>query len=177
MTPTMKKVAVFGNTGGGKSTLSRELANLKQLPLFVIDKIKFRPGGVEVSEEEYRQSHRKILAMDAWVIDGFGSLETVWQQLDAADSLVYIDLPLPLHGWWVTKRMLKGVIRTPEGWPDRSPILKSTLKSYRILWLCHQRLTPMYRAYVQQARATKTVYHLRSPRAIAQFLTNMAQVP
>ncbi|CCQ57261.1 hypothetical protein CWATWH0003_0469 [Crocosphaera watsonii WH 0003] len=34
----MKKVAVFGNTGGGKSTLSRKLSEMTNLPLYVLDK-------------------------------------------------------------------------------------------------------------------------------------------
>ena len=33
----MKRVAVFGNAGGGKSTLARKLAELTQLPLYVVD--------------------------------------------------------------------------------------------------------------------------------------------
>jgi hypothetical protein len=38
----MKRVAIFGNAGGGKSTLARELAAITGLPLHVIDKIRFR---------------------------------------------------------------------------------------------------------------------------------------
>ena len=45
----MKKVAVFGNAGGGKSTLARRLAELTGLPLYVIDKMRFRTGGVEMT--------------------------------------------------------------------------------------------------------------------------------
>ncbi|CCQ59949.1 hypothetical protein CWATWH0401_2058 [Crocosphaera watsonii WH 0401] len=44
----MKKVAVFGNTGGGKSTLSRKLSEMTNLPLYVLDKIQYKPGGVAV---------------------------------------------------------------------------------------------------------------------------------
>ena len=33
----MKRVAVFGNAGGGKSTLARRLAELTELPLYVLD--------------------------------------------------------------------------------------------------------------------------------------------
>ena len=33
----MKKVAVFGNAGGGKSTLSKRLAEMTGLPLVVLD--------------------------------------------------------------------------------------------------------------------------------------------
>ncbi|HCF29269.1 MAG TPA: adenylate kinase, partial [Cyanobacteria bacterium UBA11049] len=35
----MKRVAVFGNTGGGKSTLSKRLYQITGLPLHVLDKI------------------------------------------------------------------------------------------------------------------------------------------
>lgn len=166
----MNKVAVFGNTGGGKSTLSRKIAHLKQLPLHVLDKVQYRPGGIEVPKAEYLSAHRQILATDQWVIDGFGSLETLWPRLNAADCLVYVDLPLPLHFWWVTKRLLKGVVSPPEGWPEGTSLLSSSLNSYRTLWLCHRRLTHKYRDYVKQAQDTKHVYHLRSPREIAQFL-------
>ena len=169
----MKKVAVFGNTGAGKSTLSRQLSEVAGLPLHVLDKIQY-PGGVEIPLEEYRQAHAQILATSQWVIDGFGCMKTTWQRLEAADCLVFLDLPLRVHCWWVTKRLISGIFRTPEGWPEGSPILKSSLTSYRTLWLCHKRLTPKYREYVGQARSTKQVRHLRSPKQIDRFLAAIA---
>jgi len=33
----VKRVAVFGNAGGGKSTLARKLAERARLPLYVVD--------------------------------------------------------------------------------------------------------------------------------------------
>ncbi|NES02249.1 MAG: adenylate kinase, partial [Okeania sp. SIO2F4] len=77
----MKKVAVFGNAGGGKSTLSKKLATITNLPLYVLDKIKYRSGGTEVPDSEYKSTHDEILASDKWVIDGFGSMETLWSRL------------------------------------------------------------------------------------------------
>ncbi|MGA9382508.1 MAG: hypothetical protein WBV73_27425 [Phormidium sp.] len=96
-------------------------------------------------------------------------METLWQRLDAADSLVYVDLPLYVHFWWVTKRFITGYFKPPEGWPQNSPILKSSLSSYRVLWLCHKKLTPRYREYIKQVQSTKSVYHLRSTKQISQF--------
>jgi adenylate kinase family enzyme len=100
----MKKVAVFGNAGGGKSTLSKRLSEITGLPLHVLDKIKYQSGGTEVPHEDYKHIHDKILATDRWIIDGFGCMETVWLRLNEVDSLVFIDLPLYVHFWWVTKR-------------------------------------------------------------------------
>lgn len=169
----LKKVAVFGNAGGGKSTLSRKLAEITGLPLHVLDKVKYQPDGTEVSQDDYLRLHQQILNSAEWIVDGFGSLETLWPRLDAADTLIYVDLPLHQHFRWVTKRFITGYIDPPKGWPENSPILKSSMRSYRVLWLCHKRLTPKYRDYVAQAQTTKTVYHLRSPKQIAQFLKSV----
>jgi adenylate kinase family enzyme len=46
----MKRVAVFGNAGGGKSTLARGLAEITGLPLYPIDRIQFRAGGGKVPD-------------------------------------------------------------------------------------------------------------------------------
>lgn len=165
----MKKVAVFGNAGGGKSTLSKRLSETTGLPLHILDKIQFQSGGAEVPQEEYKRIHQQILATDGWIIDGFGCRETLWPRLNEADTLIYVDLPIYVHFWWVTKRLITGYFQPPEGWPENSPILKSSLSSYRALWLCHKYLTPKYRDYIKQSQSTKIVHHLQSPEQISQF--------
>lgn len=169
----MKKVAVFGNAGGGKSTLSSRLSEVTGLPLHVLDKIQYLSGGIEISQEDYRRTHQEILDTDQWIIDGFGCIETLWLRLGEADSLIFVDLPLPVHFWWVTKRLITGYFKPPAGWPQKSPILKSSMNSYRTLWLCHKFLTPKYREYVEKVQSTKSVYHLRSTKQIAQFLSSI----
>lgn len=170
----MKRVAVFGNAGGGKSTLSKRLATMTDLPLVILDLVKYRAGGVEVSDEEFKAAHDRLLRQDQWVIDGFGSLDTLWERLDRADTLVYVDLPLLRHYWWVTKRFLKGVVVPPESWPEKTPLWQGTLNSYTVVGLCHKKLTPKYRAYVDKARATKQVYHLRSVKQVKTFYKTVA---
>ena len=172
----MKKVAVFGNTGGGKSTLSKRLSEITGLPLYALDKIQYQSGGAEVNYEEYKHTHEKILATDRWIIDGFGCRETLWLRLNEADSLVFVDLPLYVHFWWVTKRLIAGSFIPPEGWPDKSPILKSSINSYRVLWLCDKYMNPRYREYVDRAQKTKSVYHLRSTEEISQFFDSILQM-
>jgi adenylate kinase family enzyme len=171
----MRKVAVFGNAGGGKSTLSRRLSEITGLPLYPLDQVQYLPGGTPVTPEVFKQAHQEIIDRDQWIIDGFGTIDTLWPRLDRADTLVYIDLPLSQHFLWVTKRFLKGLWQTPEGWPEGSSIVEGSISSYQVLWLCHQKLTPKYRTYIESAKATKTVYHLRSSRDIAQFLVTIAQ--
>lgn len=166
----MNKVAIFGNAGGGKSTLARKLAETTGLPLFSLDKIKYQEGGDEVPHAEYLEIHSNLIKQDKWIIDGFGCVPSAWERFAAADTLIYIDLPLLTHGLWVTKRFLQGLVSNPEGWPENSPIFRGTVNSYRVLWLCHKKLTPAYRKLVADSMESKQVYHLKSPSAIEEFI-------
>jgi adenylate kinase family enzyme len=165
----MNKVAVFGNAGGGKSTLSNRLAEMTGLPMVALDLLKYKPGGGEVPDEEYKAVHDQLLQQDQWIIDGYGSWDTLWKRLEVADTLVYADMPVFQHYWWVTKRFFKGFFVPPTNYPENSPLLKSTLNSYYTVWLCHQKLTPKYREYVNNAKQSKQVYHLRSPKQVKEF--------
>jgi len=178
----MKKVAVFGNAGAGKSTLARRLAEITGLPLYPIDMIQFPDGyrpdakdGGKIAHEEYLKLHADLLRRDQWIIDGYGSVPSAWEQFAAADTLVYIDLPLLTHYWWVTKRLLKGLFRTPKGWPANSPVWESSLDSYRVVGLCHRGLTPKYRQLVADASSSKRVHHLKSSAQLKAFLEAVEQ--
>ena len=169
----MKRVAVFGNAGGGKSTLARQLAEITRLPLYVVDKLQFADGGAAVPPDEYLESHRSLLARESWITDGYGDNTTVWERLGAADTLIYVDLTLPLHYWRVTKRLLNGLFADPEGWPEHSPLWSSTMSSYKAIPRCHQHVTPKYRQLVAEMAASKRVAHLRSAREVAAFLDDV----
>lgn len=169
----MKKVAIFGNTGAGKSTLAKALAEITGLPLVTLDKILYQSGGEKIPHVDYLSIHAELLETDKWIIDGFGCVPSAWDRFSAADTLVYVDLPLFIHWLWVTKRFFKGLLVNPEGWPERSPVVKSTITSYKVLWLCHQKLTPRYRRFVEEVAGEKRVIHLKSPRAIKNFLDEL----
>ena len=172
----MKKVAVFGNAGGGKSTVARRLAEITGLPLIVLDILQFpegyrsdRDGGGKISDEQYSKLHSEILDRPEWVIDGYGSIASAWERFALADTLVYVDLPLAMHYWGVTKRLTKGLFKTPPGWPGNSPVLQSSFSSYRVVWLCHTRLTPRYRKLIAES-SSKRLHHLRSYAEMSRFL-------
>jgi len=166
----MRRVAIFGNTGGGKSTLAKRLAELVRLPLYPIDLIQFKAGGGRVPHDEYLKAHAELLRRDEWIIDGYGDIASAWERFAQADTLVYIDLPLVTHYWWVTKRLIKGLFVTPEGWPENSPMWRSTIDSYKVVWLCERRLAPKYRKLVADAAASKRVHHLKAPAEMSAFL-------
>jgi adenylate kinase family enzyme len=179
----MRKIAVFGNAGAGKSRLARGLAEATGLPLYCLDKLLFRAdrywpeetGGGKIPDGEYLKVHAEIIERDEWIIDGFGSVASAWKRFTAADTLVYIDLPLMTHYSWVTSRLASGLFKNPPGWPENSPLWASTLESYRNVWRCHRWLTPKYRQLVADARSYKQIHHLKSAPEIAAFLQAVKQ--
>jgi adenylate kinase family enzyme len=165
----MKRVAVFGNAGGGKSTLARKLAEITGLPLHIIDYMQFRQGGDPVPQQEFLAAHAKLINENEWIIDGYGSTALAWERFEKADTLVHVDLPVTTHYWWVTKRFLGGLFQEPRGWPKGSPLWSSTLQSYRVIGQCNRFLTPKYRAYIADVAGRKRVHHLRSARETGAF--------
>jgi hypothetical protein len=143
---------------------------LTGLPLYPLDVIQYKPGGGKIPHEDYLKAHADLISRDAWIIDGFGSEATAWQRFAAADTLIYLDLPLATHYWWVTKRLLKAPFAAPEGWPQNSPMWESTLGGWRVVGLCHRHMTPKYRQLVEDAAPSKRVHHLRSASEIRSFL-------
>jgi adenylate kinase family enzyme len=68
----MREIAVFGNAGGGKSRLARQLAEATSLPLYCLDMIQFRDGrywpeeksGGRIPDDEYQRIHADIIKRD-----------------------------------------------------------------------------------------------------------------
>jgi adenylate kinase family enzyme len=179
----MKKVAVFGNAGAGKSTLARRLAEVTGLPLYPIDIIKYpdgvyrqdRPRGGEVTPDEYLKLHANLLRQEQWIVDGFDSVALAFERFAAADTLIHVDPPIWTLYWRVTKRLVAGLFQNPKGWPENTPLWSSTLSSYRVVWLCHRRLTPKYRQLVADAWSSKRVHHLKSAAEATALLQAVEQ--
>lgn len=60
----VKKIAVFGNVGGGNSTLSKQLADMTDLLWTPLDSLKYKPGGGEVSHAEFKAAHDALIKQD-----------------------------------------------------------------------------------------------------------------
>ena len=166
----MKKIAVFGKPGSGKSTLSKSLASATGIQLHALDSIVFKKNGDRVDRVTYDEQHESILSSDSWVIDGFGPIESFNRRLDVADTLIYIELPYIISYWLVTKRFLKGLFIKPEGWPDGSSVLKGTLESYKVLRLCPKFWNKSFMQKLEKISINKSIYVIRSISELNSFV-------
>ena len=166
----MKKIAVFGKPGSGKSTLSKNLASATGIKLHALDSIGYKKNGDLVDRKTYHEEHGNILSSGSWIIDGFGPIESFNKRLDVADTLIYIELPYVISYWLVTKRFLKGLVIKPEGWPDGSSILKGTLESYKVLKLCPKFWDDSFMKKLEKISTNKSLYVIRSVSELNSFV-------
>lgn len=166
----MNKIAVFGKPGSGKSTLSKALATATGIQLYQLDSIVYKKNGELVDRSRFDEAHENILSSESWIIDGFGPISSFNQRLEAADTLVYVDLPYLMSYWFVTKRLLKGLFLKPEGWPDGSSVLKGTFESYKVLRLCPKFWNDDFMAKLEAMSAGKSIYIVKSVAELNSFV-------
>ncbi|MGF1748622.1 adenylate kinase [Vibrio cionasavignyae] len=171
----MKKVAVFGKPGSGKSTVSKALAQMSGLPLHQLDSMVYKPTGEFVEREKFDSVHNDILWSESWLIDGLGPIRSFNERIAVADTLVYIDLPYSVSYWFVTKRFLKGLFVKPEGWPEGSSVLKGTLNSYKMLKLSPKFWNDEFTSKLVEYSSSKKVYIIKTVSELNDFVSERAE--
>lgn len=140
----MRKIAVIGNGGGGKTTLSRRLGQIHKLPVTHVDSIQFVPGMQIRALEETRAILGEIADRAEWLIDGYGPLDMIEERFRRADRIVFVDFPLWRHYWWCTKRQIRALWATREELPEgcNEATIAHTVKLFKTLWRVHTKMRP-----------------------------------
>lgn len=72
------RIVIFGNSGSGKSTMARDLAERHQIPMLELDTVVWEPGKIAVlrPRNEIRADVEQFLASsERWVVEGcYGEL-------------------------------------------------------------------------------------------------------
>lgn len=160
----MKRIAIIGNAGGGKTTLSRALSRVMNLPVFHVDSYQYTQGFQVRPHEEATKELAAIHAQDQWIIDGFGPLQILEQRLERADQIIFIDLSLWRHYWWVTKRAIQSLWAPRQELPEACSDLsfRQMRRVYSTLWKVHYKMRPQL-LQILKRYSEKTVF-IRGPR-------------
>ena len=94
----MRRVAMMGISGGGKTTLGKQLAERLGVPFVELDSHQHGPDWRQSTPEQLRASVTAALdaAPDGWVVDGNYYTPLGGTVLDRADTLVHLDPSLRL---------------------------------------------------------------------------------
>lgn len=100
----MKRVAILGRGGAGKSALAQRLSYALDLPVIELDSIFWQPDLRPTAD--WPEIERKLIERDRWIIDGdLGPYDTgLERRLSAADTIVVLDFPLWRCVWQALRR-------------------------------------------------------------------------
>ena len=113
----MEKVIVIGCPGSGKSTFSKVLHKVIELPLYHLDMLYWNADRTTVPRPIFLERLSKIIEQDLWIIDGnYGS--SIEMSLKACDTVFFLDYPLEICIEGVNLR--KGKKRTDMPWVEES---------------------------------------------------------
>src|SRR5205085_10649656 len=112
----MRRVAIVGASGNGKTTLGREVARRLEVPFVELDALHHGPNWAEPPLEEFRASVAEATAGDGWVVDGGYERKLGRIVLDRADTIVWLDLPLPVILGRLLRRTLRRIRTREELW-------------------------------------------------------------
>ena len=167
---SVRKVAVMGGTGSGKSTVSRELAEHLGVPHIELDALFWRPDWVMPSAEEFRPIVAAALDADGWVVDGNyrGRLGTL--VLDQADLVVWLDLPFWTKFWRLLRRTTRRIRTREVLWGTNVDTWRTAFMSRdSLFWWLMKTHFPNKRKYREMLDGYPHV-RLRSARDVEDFL-------
>lgn len=167
----MRKAAVIGNAGGGKTALCETIQRIHNLPYHSIDHIQWRENWTRVPREEAVDTITDIIDEDQWIIDGWGAMETIEERFKRSDTIVLVDLPLHIHLWWAFKRQILAWIR-PElvKIQKNCPLRGQTISVLKTVYQVNGDALPKLRKLVSKYSGSTQIYHLKSKRALKKFL-------
>jgi adenylate kinase family enzyme len=179
----MRRIAIVGNCGSGKTTLARELATTLDLTHIELDGLFHQPDWTPTPPLEFQAKLRAAMAdadatTDGWTTCG-NYRETGLLNQNAADTIVWLDMPRSLIMRRVIGRTVRRAITREVLWNgNREPMTnfyKWDPQENVIRWAWVK-----FESYRQQGHAAMTdgtwahatVHHLRSPAEVAAFLAS-----
>jgi adenylate kinase family enzyme len=172
----MRRVSVVGGSCSGKTTFARDLAEILGVPCVELDALNWQANWTMTDLETFKADVRKATAGDGWVVDGNyggrGARDIVWA---AADTVVWLDLSLPLTLLRMWRRTTERIRRRELLWGGNQETIRNTFLSRESLFVwavrSHWRRRRIFSAAIaRHDRAHISFHRLRSPAEVRRWL-------
>jgi adenylate kinase family enzyme len=171
------RVVVVGTSGCGKTTLAVALSQRLGVPHVELDALHWGPDWTETPTAVFREQVEATLCGDRWVVDGNYThkvRDLVWER---ADTLIWLDYPLPLAWVRVVRRTFRRIFTREELWNGNRERIRD-LFSREALWFwvltTHHRRRRRFAEFLAEPESGHlTVLRFRSSGETRQWLTKL----
>ncbi|PDT17906.1 AAA family ATPase [Rhizobium sp. J15] len=164
-----RRILVVGCSGGGKSTLSLEIAKRFGLPYISLDRDVFwLPGWVARDRCEQRNIIAGRILEEHWIMDGTNP-SSFDIRLPRTDFVIWVRMPRLLCIWGAISRWAKWIGRTR---PEMAPgcFEKLDLEFLRYIWTFEEKFAPRVAAGIAEHGPDVPVLQLKSRRQMRELL-------
>lgn len=166
----MDRVLVIGCPAAGKSTFSAALGERTKLPVVHLDRIYWRAGWVNVTNEEFDTLLERELIKPRYIIDGNYD-RTLERRLEFCDTVIYLDYSRALCFSSAIARYLRNIGKTrpdmPKGCPEGLD-----LEFLRYIWRFNKNHRKRYYELFSALSHIEVVI-LKNRRAARRFLKSI----
>jgi adenylate kinase family enzyme len=110
----MKRVAIFGRPGSGKSVFAKSLSKALDVPLYHLDCYYFAANWAVRDKAKFLAWQQKMVDQNRWILDG-NNLDSLEMRYARADVAIYFNISKWLCYWRVFNRR----VSSREGTSDR----------------------------------------------------------
>ena len=135
------------------------------------------PNWVETPDEVLRALVAPIVASESWVIDGTYQRKLGRLVLDAADLIVWLDLPVRVWLPRLTRRTWRRLRGREPLWNDNRESVASAILGWDSLFVFALRTHFARRRDWPRELTSYPVIRLRSPAAVREFLRSDLRTP
>jgi hypothetical protein len=174
--PRVRRVAIIATASGcGKTTFGRALAAQIGVPFVELDAIHWQSGWRPLEAAELRRRVEPLVAGDAWVIDGSYRGKLGDLVLDAADTVVWLDLPRSVWLRRLARRSVRRWLRREELWNGNRESLRGMVSGGDSLFAYALRTAPRRRQRWPRELARLRVARLRTGAEVEAFLRSASR--
>ena len=172
----MRRIAVVGTSGSGKTTVAKRIAFILQIPHVELDSLYWRPDWVEAPETKFKEDILEATKGDSWVTCGNYRFarEVLW---DRVDTVVWLDLPFHTVFLRTLWRTIRRVISREELWGTNHEGLNAIIGPDSMPWFVIKTYWRRKREYPEIFRRQEYqhihVVHLRNGDEIEAWLGSL----
>ena len=169
----VQRIAVIGPGGAGKSRLARQLGQTLGIRLILLDRLFWKPGWIPTPPAEWEELQRSESLSESWIVDGLHE-STMHLWIDAADTVIFLDVSPVVSLWRVSRRRLgsNNHSELPPGC-EPAPSHRALVKFLLYQWEYRRRIRAKIVAQLERRRGEAAIVVLRDAKDTEEFLQTL----